>query len=112
MDLLITEMTTFIFECDFLLLFFYELWCVRPFLVRTNSLTGTSVLVLSVTCSDVSFDFFSGHHQDNMSVCFIPPYTPPLYSKNGVYRGIHYFLIFALKHILWVLVRTASVRRF
>ena len=51
-------------------------------------------------------------HQDNMSVCFIPPYTPRLYSKTGVYRGIHYFLIFALKHILWVLVRTASMRRF
>ena len=31
------------------------------------------------------------------------------YSKTGVYRGIHYFLIFALKHRLWVLVRTASV---
>ena len=29
-------------------------------------------------------------HQDNMSVCFIPPYTPLLYSKTGVYRGIHY----------------------
>ena len=43
-----------------------------------------------------------------MSVCFIPPYTLLLYSKSGVYRGINYFLIFALKHILWVLVRTAS----
>ena len=43
-----------------------------------------------------------------MSVCFIPPYTPLLYRKTGVYRGIHYFLIFALKHRLWVLVRTAS----
>ena len=41
-----------------------------------------------------------------MYVCFIPPYTPLLYSKTGVYRGIHYFLIFALKHRLWVLVRT------
>ena len=51
-------------------------------------------------------------HQDNMSVYFIPSYTPLLYSKTGVYRGIHYFLIFALKHILWVLVRTASPRRF
>ena len=51
------------------------------------------------------------HHQDNMSVCFIPPYSPLLYSKTGVNRGIHYFLIFALKHILWVLVRTASMRR-
>ena len=45
-----------------------------------------------------------------MSVCFIPAYTPLVYSKTGVYRGIHYFLIFALKHILWVLVRTASMR--
>ena len=46
-------------------------------------------------------------HQDNISVCFIPPYTPLLYSKTGVYRDIHYFLIFALKHILWVLVTEA-----
>ena len=43
-----------------------------------------------------------------MSVCFIPLYTPLLYSKTGVYRGIHFFLIFASKHRLWVLVRTAS----
>ena len=34
------------------------------------------------------------------------PYTPLFYSKTGVY---HFFLIFALKHRLWVLVRTASV---
>ena len=33
-----------------------------------------------------------------MSVCL----TQLLYNKTGVYRGIHYFLIFALKHILWV----------
>ena len=39
-------------------------------------------------------------HQNNVSVCFIPPYTPLLYSKTGVYRGMHYILIFALKHIL------------
>ena len=52
------------------------------------------------------------YHQGNMSVCFIPPYTPLLYGKTGVYRGMHYCLNFALKHGLWVLVRTASVRRF
>ena len=34
------------------------------------------------------------------------PYTPLLYSKTGVYRGIYVFLIFALKHRSWVLVRT------
>ena len=36
---------------------------------------------------------------------------PTLYSEAGVYRGI-FFLIFAPKHRLWVLVRTASLRRF
>ena len=51
-------------------------------------------------------------HQENMSVCFIPPYTPLLYSEIGVYSGIHIFSYFALKHKLLVLVRTASVRRF
>ena len=38
--------------------------------------------------------------------------TPLLYSKTGVCRGIPIFLIFAPKHRLWVLVRTASARRF
>ena len=28
------------------------------------------------------------HHQENMSVKYIPPYTPLLYSKTGVCRGI------------------------
>ena len=48
-------------------------------------------------------------HYDNSPALCIPPYTPLLYSKIGVYRGIHIFLIFALKHRLWVLVRTASM---
>ena len=48
-------------------------------------------------------------HQDNMSVCFIPPYTHFYIVKLGFYRALHYFLIFALKHTLWVLVRTASL---
>ena len=43
-----------------------------------------------------------------MSVKFIPPYTPILYSKKGVFRGIAIFLIFDPKHRLWVLIRTAS----
>ena len=30
-----------------------------------------------------------------MSVKCILPYTPLLYSKTEVYRGIHFFLIFA-----------------
>ena len=39
-------------------------------------------------------------HQDNMSVWFISPYIPLLYSKTGVYRGIHYFLIFFSKTLI------------
>ena len=39
-----------------------------------------------------------------MSVQCIPPYTPLLYSKTGVCRGIPIFLIFVPKHRLWVLV--------
>ena len=39
------------------------------------------------------------------------PLTPLLYSENGVCRGIPIFLfLFAPKHRLWVLVRTASTR--
>ena len=51
-------------------------------------------------------------HQENMSVKCVPPQTPLLYSKTGVCRGKPIFLIFAPKHRLWVLVRTASARRF
>ena len=56
--------------------------------------------------------FFILPHQENMSVKCLPPRTPLLYSKTGVSRGIPIFLTFAPKHRLWVLVRTASARRF
>ena len=43
-------------------------------------------------------------------------YTPVnptfIWKKTGVCGGIPIFLIFAPKHRLWVLVRTASARRF
>ena len=44
-------------------------------------------------------------HQDNMSVKYIPTYTPLLYSKTGIHvrRGIPIF-IFAIKHRLLVLL--------
>ena len=51
-------------------------------------------------------------HHANTSVKIIPPYTPLLYSKTGIYSGVHYFLNFALKHGRWVLVRTTSMRQF
>ena len=51
-------------------------------------------------------------HQENISVKCIPRHTPLLYSKTGVRGGIPIYLIFVPKHRLWVLVRTASARRF
>ena len=53
-----------------------------------------------------------GHYNFNLSSCkhvriMNTPYTPLLYSQTGVYRGIHFSLIFALKHRLWVLVSEA-----
>ena len=45
--------------------------------------------------------------------CNVYLLTPHFYIvKLGFTKGIHYFLIFALKHILWILVRTVSLRRF
>ena len=47
------------------------------------------------------------------SPCNEDPLNKPHFYKAGVYRGMHYFrklrLNFALKHGLWVLVRTASI---
>ena len=40
------------------------------------------------------------------------PLTPHYYILKWGFTGVFIFLIFALKHGLWVLVRTASVRRF
>ena len=46
-----------------------------------------------------------------MSMKSISPHTPLLCRKTGECRGVPIFLSFAPKHRLWVLVRTASVRR-
>ena len=48
-------------------------------------------------------------HQDNMSMLYVPPYTPLLYSKTGVYSGRPIFVIFDPKHRVWVLVRGEAV---
>ena len=45
--------------------------------------------------------------------CNEHPLTPHLYIVKLGFTGLYFFfLIFALKHRLWVLVRTASLRRF
>ena len=60
--------------------------------VRLFILNGSSAFI-QVTTTTIKLDEFD----------------TPLYSRTGVYRGK---LIFALKHRLWVLVRTAFLRRF
>ena len=58
-----------------------------------------------------NFIWLEINHHANMFMQCRPPYIPLLFSKTGVYRGIHYVLIFALKHRLWVLVTTAVLAR-
>ena len=78
---------------------------------------GAAHIVISAFC-DVHFVCYNCC---NCIICMssrkhayiiLTPWTPLLYSKTGVYRGIHYFSYYCIKHRLWVLVRTASPRRF
>ena len=52
----------------------------------------------------VYLDVSSGKHVRAVNTPF-----NPTFSKTGVCRGLPILLIFAQKHILWVLARTASV---
>ena len=54
-------------------------------------------------------NYTGGSHHGNKSVKCTPPYTPLLYSNTWVNRGIHCCLSFALKHRLWVLIRTPQL---
>ena len=45
-------------------------------------------------------------------LCLLVPLIPHFYIAKLRYGGLSIFLIFAPKHRLWVLVRTASTRRF
>ena len=58
-------------------------------------------------------DGWMNEHITKTSLCNEDPLTPHFYIvKLGFTRVIHYFLIFAPKHRLWVLVRTATLRQF
>ena len=51
-------------------------------------------------------------HITKTSPCNENPLTPHFYIVKLGFTGVYIFLIFAPKHRLWVLVRTASLRRF
>ena len=111
-------------EADQHLCFRYSDSTIPPLLnSKISSFWPASVAVqpsLCQTCSETTLLVFPRdglfryklYHQDNKSVKCKPPHIPLLYSKTGFYRGIPILLLFAPKHKLWVLVRTASVRRF
>ena len=71
--------------------------------------TGKLIRLTIFSCKNAQVGFYN-NHQENMQC--IPPYTQLLFSKTGVWRGIPIFLIFAPKHRLWVLVRTACIECF
>ena len=52
------------------------------------------------------------YHYVIKPVRFKPLWTPLYIEKSGVCRGMGYFSYFSLKHRFWVLIRTASPRRF
>ena len=51
----------------------------------------------------------TSRHQESMSVKFMSTYTPLLYRKTGVCKGLPYFLNFDPKHTLWVLVKPPRI---
>ena len=78
----------------------------------TISVTRTFLLNIYFEGENTQFETVINYDTPEQHVHVLyPSYTQPLYSKTGVYRGI-YISYFALKHKLWVLFRTASMRLF
>ena len=60
----------------------------------------------------MGFFFVFLKHQDNFHVIYTP-FHPTFFIVKLGFTGVHInFLNFALKYRLWVLIRTASLRRF
>ena len=57
----------------------------------------------------VSTSFRKAQHITKTSPGYEDPLTPHFYTVKLGFTGIYVFLIFASKHRLWVLVRTASL---
>ena len=76
-----------------------------------NKFSNYFVLV-SQSTSDLTFLFSSIEHHEK-SPCNEHSLTPHFYIIKLGFTGVYiFFFFFALKHRLWVLVRTASLRRF
>ena len=79
----------------------------KPFYCFSSVQNWFHCAVVDITWDEINFNA----HYENMSV----QYTAIFHGcKNDNFQleKCDHFLIFALKHRLWVLVRTASLRRF
>ena len=63
---------------------------------------GPLVVIYCVVLSSRLVSGMGMIHQENMSVTYIPLYTPLLYGKSEIYRSIPMFLIYDPKYRLWV----------
>ena len=75
----------------------------------------TGFLTLRLICKLITAGSILVSNNSNEGIicpCNVHPLTPHFHIVKLVFTGVYIFLIFALKHRLWVLVRTASVRRF
>ena len=88
-------------EC-YIVIFIYLPFQHKCLRCKVSKSLARAVTSITARLRRASFPF---EHAPDTVLCLV-------YSKTGVYRGILYFLIFALKHRLWVLVRAASLRRF
>ena len=74
---------------------------------------GSNVELIKMLCRACSSMIFFLISQKHAYIILTPLNPTFIYSKTGVYMGVHYFFYyFCSKHRLWVLVRTASPRRF
>ena len=77
--------------------------------LKTTELLDCALIgICAVIRSNTVYKIIGAHY----AYIILTPLTPLLYSKTGVYKGINSFSYFCSKHRLWVLVRTASPRRF
>ena len=87
-------------------------WKKAGFMVTWHSEVSPHVIVETCLEGNLS-NIMSGFCITKTRLYNFDPLKPHFfYSKTGVYRGKHYFSYFWSKHRLWVLVRTASSRRF
>ena len=106
-----------IVEADLRLCFRSGTYDSHSHILKTrSSMTGCHVSV-SVACSKNLYLILAVctalvFSITKTSPCNEHPLTPHFYIVKLGFTGVCFFLIFAPKHRLWVLIRTASMRRF